>query len=202
MFAPLDEPVDVTAGRERRRRELVSIGAAQAQLDQRLTLIVREADEHADWQAAGFSSRSSWLAQTLNSTHRSALQLARTASALRVLPALDSAFGMGVLTLDQVAAAAEFATPATDTELARVAVGRAPSVIELVARTLAPPVVLDDQAVYARRALSMTWTYGRRELAFSGRLPLEAGATFEQAIWNIATDQRAADRKAGTILDW
>jgi hypothetical protein len=29
----------------------------------------------------------------------------------------------------------------------------------------------------------MTWTRGRRELAFSGRLPLEQGAIFEQAIW-------------------
>ena len=42
----------------------------------------------------------------------------------------------------------------------------------------------------------MTWTHGGRELAFSGRLPLEQGAAFEQAIWNIAKPQRAAD-KAG-----
>ena len=48
----------------------------------------------------------------------------------------------------------------------------------------------------------MTWIHGRRELAFSGRLPLEQGAIFEQAIWSIATGQRAADKQAGTILDW
>jgi hypothetical protein len=45
----------------------------------------------------------------------------------------------------------------------------------------------------------MTWTRGRRELAFSGRLPLEQGAAFEQAIWSIAKTQRALDKQAGTI---
>ncbi|MDP9258803.1 MAG: HNH endonuclease [Actinomycetota bacterium] len=43
---------------------------------------------------------------------------------------------------------------------------------------------------------------GRRELAFSGRLPLEQGAAFEQAIWSIAKTQRASDKQASTILDW
>jgi hypothetical protein len=106
------------------------------------------------------------------------------------------------LSLDQVAAAAEFATPDTDAELARVAVGRAPSAIGMVARTLAPPIVEDDQALYRRRALTMTWTHGSRELAFAGRLPLEAGVAFEQAIWKLATTQRAADKRAGSMLDW
>ena len=101
-----------------------------------------------------------------------------------------------MLTLDQVAAAAEFATPASDAELARVAVGKPPSAIGLAARTLAPPKVADDDELYERRALSMTWTRGRRELAFSGRLPLEQGAIFEQAIWDIAKTA-ARGRQAG-----
>ena len=72
----------------------------------------------------------------------------------------------------------------------------------LAARTLAPPVVADDQALYARRALSMSWTRGRRELCLSGRLPLEQGAIFEQAIWDIAKQQRAADKQTGSVLEW
>jgi hypothetical protein len=48
----------------------------------------------------------------------------------------------------------------------------------------------------------MSWTRGRRELMFSGRLPLEQGAAFEQAIWDIAKGQRAIDKQAGTIVDW
>ena len=48
----------------------------------------------------------------------------------------------------------------------------------------------------------MTWTRGKRELAFSGRLPLEQGAAFEQAIWNIAKPQRARDKQAGAVREW
>ena len=125
-----------------------------------------------------------------------------TGEALRALPAIDRAMSTGALTLDQAAAAAKHATPETDAEIARIAVGKAPSEIALAARTLVPPKVADDHELYARRALSMTWTPDRRELVFGGRLPLEQGAAFEQAIWNIATQQRAADKKTGEILDW
>jgi hypothetical protein len=204
MFAPADRTVGLPRERRResRRRELVSIFEQQARLTQRVTQIVREADDDGDWQAAGCSSSAQWLAQVSSSDHRSAVRITRTASALRALPALDHALGTGVLTLDQVAAAAEFATPGSDAEPARVAVGKAPSAIALAARTLAPPVVEDDQVLYARRSLSMSWTRGRRELCFSGRLPLEQGAAFEQAIWHAAKHQRALDKRAGTILDW
>jgi HNH endonuclease len=181
---------------------LVSICEQQARLAQRVTQIVREADDAGDWRAAGCSSSAQWLAQVSSSDYRSAQRITATSSALRSLPALDHALGTGALNLDQVAAAAEFATPASDAELARLALGKAPAEIALVARTIVPPTVADDQALYSRRALSMSWTRGRRELCFSGRLPLEQGAAFEQAIWNVAKSQRALDKQTGTILDW
>ena len=136
----------------RRRCELVSIFAQQARLEQRVTQLVREADDDGDWRAAGCSSSAQWFAQVSSSDHRTAVRITKTSVALRSLPALDHAMSTGALTLDQVAAAAEFATPESDAELARVAVGKPPSAIGLVARTLAPPVVEDDQALYARRA--------------------------------------------------
>jgi hypothetical protein len=204
MFATLAGTVDQTrAGRrEARRVELRSLCVQEARIKQRVMQLVREADDEGDWRAAGCTSSAQWLAQLSGSDHRNAVRVTATSSALRSLPALDHALSLGVLSLDQVAAAAEFATPDSDRELARVAVGRAPSAISLVARTLDPPAVIDDQALYARRALSMTWISGRRELAISGRLPLEAGVAFEQAIWQLATTQRAADKQAGVMLDW
>ncbi len=204
MFATLDGTVDQVRERRReaRRRELRSLCAQEARIKQRVTEIVREADDDGDWQAAGCCSSAQWLAQIASSDYRSAARITRTSSALRSLPALDHALSTGALTLDQVAAAAQYATPASDAKLARLAVGKPPSEIALAARTLAPPTVTDDQELYERRALSMTWTRGRRELAFNGRLPLEQGAAFEQAIWSIAKTQRAADKQAGTILDW
>ena len=204
MFAVLEGAVDQALERDREacRREVRSICEQQARLAQRLTEIVREADDRGDWRSAGCSSSAQWLAQISSSDHRTAKRITSTSAALRDLPALDHAMSTGALTLDQVAAAAEFATPESDAELARVALGKAPSAISLAARTLAPPTLVDDQALYERRALSMTWTRGRRELVLSGRLPLEQGAAFEQAIWNIAKPQRALDKQAGAVLEW
>jgi HNH endonuclease len=204
MFATMDGTVDQQRERRReaRRRELVSLCEQEARIKQRVTQIVREADDEGDWQAAGCPSSAQWLAQVSSSDYRSAVRITRTSTALRSLPALDQALSRGVLSLDQVAAAAEHATPASDAELARLAIGKAPSAIALAARTLAPPTATDDQALYERRALSMSWTPGRRELLLNGRLPLEQGAAFEQAIWTIAKTQRASDKQTGTILDW
>jgi hypothetical protein len=204
MFATVEGTIDQVRERRReaRRRELRSLCEQEARIKQRVTEIVREADDEEDWRAAGCSSSAQWLAQLSSSDHRTAERITRTSTALRCLPALDQALSTGALTLDQVAAAAEYATPGTDAALARVAVGKAPSAIALAARTMVPPTVTDDEELYQRRALSMSWTRGRRELCFSGRLPLEQGVVFEQAIWNIAKPQRALDKHAGTTLAW
>ena len=204
MFAGLERTADRQRERRReaRRCELRSLFEQEARIKQRVTQIVREAEDDEDWQAAGCSTSAQWLAQIAGSDYRSAARITRASSALGSLPALDRALSAGLLSLDQVAAAAEFATPETDAELARGALGKPPSAISLAARTLAPPKLEDDQALYERRALSMTWTRGRRELSISGRLPLEQGAAFEQAIWNIAKPQRALDKQAGVILEW
>jgi hypothetical protein len=204
MFASGELTVDHALGREREvcRRRLGELSEQAARIDREVTQLVRAADDRADWKAAGCSSSAQWFAQVYRSDHRSAVRITETSAALRDLPALDHALSTGVLTLDQVAAATPHATPGTDAELARLAVGKAPSAIALAARTLAPPVVADDRALYERRALSMTWTGGRRELVFSGRLPLEQGLVFEQAIWDVAKTQRASDKKTSTVLDW
>jgi hypothetical protein len=131
MFATSDSTIAQVRERRReaRRRELRLLCAQEARIKQRITQIVREADDDGDWRAAGCSSSAQWLAQVCSSDHRTAARITRTSSALRSLPALDHALSTGALTLDQVAAAAEFATPGTDAELARAAVGKAPSAI-------------------------------------------------------------------------
>ena len=55
MFATLEGTVDQALERRRewRRREVRAIGEQQARLAQRLTEIVREADDEGDWQSAG-----------------------------------------------------------------------------------------------------------------------------------------------------
>jgi hypothetical protein len=128
MFATPDGTIDQSLERRRaaRRCELRSICEQEARLKQRVTQLVREADDDGDWQAAGCSSSAQWLAQLSSSDYRSAQRITATSSALRSLPALDRALSTGALSHDQVAAAAEFATPETDAQLARVALGKAP----------------------------------------------------------------------------
>jgi Domain of unknown function (DUF222) len=164
MFARLEGTIDHSLERQREadRCALVSIRAQEARLAQQRMVIVRRADDRGDWRAAGCSSSAQWLAQISTSDYGTAKRITRTSDALRKLPALDEALGRGDLTLDQAAAAAEVATPETDAELARIAVGKSPSEIEVAARTLVPPLVADDQALYQRRALRMTWTHGKR----------------------------------------
>ena len=113
MFAVSEGAVDHALERSRAacRRELRAIRGEQARLAQRVTELVRAADDRGDWRAAGCSSSAAWLAQVSSSDYRTALHITRTSEALRVLPALDHAMSTGALTLDQVAAAASFATP-------------------------------------------------------------------------------------------
>ena len=194
MFDVLEGTIDHT--RERARDadwcELGSIAEQEAQIARRRIVIVRRADARGDWRDAGYASSAQWLAQASRSEYHTAQRITRTSDALRSLPALDEAMSAGDLTLDQVAAAARVATPETDAELARIAVGKTPGEIARAARMLVPPKVADDQALYRRRALSMTWSGDKRELKFSGSLPLEQGVAFEDAIWNIAKPLRAA----------
>jgi hypothetical protein len=184
-------------------RELGEISDVEARNKARVTLLIREADERGAWKRAGFSSLAAWYAQGFRCDHRTAMLVTQTALALRELPAIDEAFGLGELTLDQTVAATRFATPENDAAIARVAVGKQPSEIERAVLVIAPPTLADDQALRKRRALSMTWASGGRELVFRGSLPLEQGLAVEKAIRDIAKLQRAADKKAGgELLAW
>ncbi len=58
--------------------ELRSLFAQEARIKQRVTQIVREAEDDEDWQAAGCSSSAQWLAQISSSDYRSAVQITRT----------------------------------------------------------------------------------------------------------------------------
>lgn len=196
----VDEALELE--RETRRLELRTLFAAQARIAREITEVVRTADDRGDWKAAGYRSSATWLAWVSSIDHRTAAKVSRTSAALRLLPALDEALSTGSLTFDQVAAAARFATPASERELVRIAPGKSPGEIATTAREMEPPVVLDDQALYARRSLSMSWTHGRQELLLSGRLPLELGAAFEQTIVAIAGEQHAADRRDGVAHEW
>ena len=165
--------------------------------------IVREADDDADWRAAGYSSSAQWLAHLCAATTARAARITRDEHRASESAGARPRNEQGGVVADQVAAAAEFAWPESDAELARVAVGKPPSAISLTARTLAPPRGRGRPG--ALPATGAEHDVGRVDGAssrFSGRLPLEQGAIFEQAIWDIAKQQRAVDKQAGSVIDW
>jgi hypothetical protein len=131
MFGTLDGTVDHALEREREadRCAVRSILEQQARLDQQLTVIVRRADDRGDWRDAGCASSAQWLAQISTSDYRAAARITRTSDALRKLPVLDEAMSNGALSLDQAVAVVEVATPETDAELTRIAIGKAPGQI-------------------------------------------------------------------------
>jgi hypothetical protein len=205
MFDVLEGTLDHTlnARRGARQRRLREIREQTSQLAQEVTQIVRDADDEDDWRAAGCSSSAQWLAQIYDADYRAAERITRTSDALRALPVLDEAMSNGELSLDQALAVVEVATPETEAELTRIAVGKPPAAIARAARLLVPPTLVDDVELYRRRALRMTWVSGDRELKFSGSLPLEQGVAFEQAIWSIAKPLRATDKQSGSpVLEW
>ena len=112
--------------------------AEQARLQHRATKLVREADDRGDWKAAGFTSSTQWLAQLSTATTAPLRHHAHQRRA-PAPAALDHAMSKGSLMLDQVAAATPFATPESDAEIARLAVGKAPSQISLAARRSSRP---------------------------------------------------------------
>ena len=77
MFATLEGTVDQARERRReaRRRELRSLCEQEARIKQRVTEIVREADDEGDWEAAGCSSSAQWLAQISSSDYRTAARI-------------------------------------------------------------------------------------------------------------------------------
>ena len=82
MFAALEGTIDQQRERRReaRRCELRSLFAQEARIKQRVTQIVREAEDDEDWQAAGCSSNAQWLAQIAGSDYRSAVRITRATS--------------------------------------------------------------------------------------------------------------------------
>ena len=92
MFATSERTVDQARERRReaRRCELRSLCEQEARIKQRVTEIVREADDDGDWEAAGCSSSAQWLAQVSSSDYRSAARITRTSARCASCPRLTT----------------------------------------------------------------------------------------------------------------
>jgi hypothetical protein len=163
------------------------VGWAQHELCRAVAAHARSAAHRLD----GARDEADWLARRLALEPATARRIAELAEKLDELPALASALATGELSLDQTAAAAAFATPALDDEVAEAARGLTPAQIEHLGDELFPPEPKDDATLVRERRLDLRWVDRRRVLRISGRLPLEQGLIFEGAIRRLA-DERTA----------
>ena len=156
-----------------------------------------------DWKAAGCSSQCAVARADHEQRlpHRRAHHANQRGTA-RPARARPRASARARSTLDQVAAAAPLATPESDAEIARIAVGKAPSQIALAARTIVPPKVADDQALYERRALQHDLDERQAASSPSADAAARAGRRVRAGHPEHRQEQRAADKQDGTILDW
>ena len=148
----------------------------------------------------GARDEADWLARRLALEPATARRITEVAEKLDDLPALASLLATGELSLDQTAAAAAFATPALDDEIAETARGLTPAQIETLGDELFPPEPKDDATLVRERRLDLRWVDRRRVLRISGRLPLEQGLIFEGAIRRLADEHAPiVDEAAGGL---
>ena len=186
------------------RVEVRALSEQKARLDQRLTVISREAGAEGDWKAAGCSSSAQWLAQITSSEYHTAAGTRRRRHCARA--AAGARCGAQQRRAD--ARSGHRRHPVRDTRNRRPSWHASVSAwrrreLARFARTLAPPTVVDDAALRKRRALSLKWIEGGRELVISGRLPLEQGDGVRgRRSAAHAKAQRALDKKHHGALEW
>jgi hypothetical protein len=114
-------PCRDSGGDERSRdlaQSIAAHGRAIAASQRALLGEIAKFDRAEAWRGDGAVSMAAWLTERCKVSGGTARTLVQTAAQLESLPHLAAALADGTLSLDAVAPLAEFATPATDPELA------------------------------------------------------------------------------------
>ncbi len=156
-------------------------------LQARLFVYLREIERREAYQEDGAGSMAEWLGTAGAMTRSSAVTLARAASNLRRLPALESALRDGALSLDQVSPLAEVATRENDAWLASEARDWSPGRCRSFARRERSAKQEAEQEAHEKRFFRISERAGGT-WRLSGLLSADAGAIVATAC------QREAER--------
>ena len=189
------------AARERRREELEEkIARLQADINAANARLVGLVEEHArqeDWRVhEGIRSEGSFLSWRLGLTPPAASGLVEVTEGLRQLPRIRAAFRAGRLSVDQVRALVQVATPEDEPELLRLALGMSGSQLARFCSYYRRILRIEDGRYRARFLRTSYTSDGMWRI--SGRLPAEEGAVVDQAISAAVARLRVEDeREAG-----
>jgi len=182
--APLDELTEAIA-----QLHAAACAIQRAQLE-----VVSAFDRRRLWAEDGATSMAAWLVGRLGISYGTATAWCETADRLCWLPRLAGAFEEGRLSWDQVRAAAEVATLATEEAVLAEALGSSAARLERAARRSRENSRRAGEAVR-----SVRWWWERRGVQWrlSGHLSAEEGAVVERALAALAD---RAPRRAETGL--
>jgi hypothetical protein len=173
------------AARDRRREKLEEeIAKLQADINAANARLVGLVEEHArqeDWRVHdGIRSEGSFLSWRLGLTPPAASGLVEVTEGLRQLPRIRAAFRAGRLSVDQVRALVQVATPEDEPELLRLALGMSGSQLARFCSYYRRILRIEDGRYRARFLRTSYTSDGMWRI--SGRLPAEEGAVVDQAI--------------------
>ncbi|HLF99091.1 MAG TPA: DUF222 domain-containing protein [Acidimicrobiia bacterium] len=119
--------------------------------------LLGELSEREAWAGDGARSLGEWVAARFAMSPYAAREQARVAQALRSLPSIAGAHADGRLSFDQVRALTRYATPETDTDLAREAEGLSLRTLEFRARRTRKTSKAAARDLEDSRWLTMFW---------------------------------------------
>ncbi len=150
--------------------------------------MIGEVDARQSWMTDGARNLVDWVAVRLRVRHSSARRLVDVSRRLVDLPVLSERFAAGDLSLDQVDALSEMATPDTEGSLIDELLGLSNAELDRAGRRANPPSVEDERTVYERRAAYLQWNLDESELDLRANLPAAEGVIVQEAM------ESAADR--------
>ncbi|HEX3488972.1 MAG TPA: hypothetical protein VHU92_06495, partial [Streptosporangiaceae bacterium] len=154
----------------------------------RFLVMVGDFDARRGWESWDLPSCSAWLSWKCQLSLGTAREQVRVARALRDLPVIRGQFAAGRLSYAKVRALTRIATPATDADLAELAIPMTGAQLDRFARAHRQVSRADDQQ--ARAARRVTWRVDDHDgsLAMTVRLPAAPGQVLIQALRAAAHD--------------
>jgi len=150
-----------------------------------LLLLIREFDERVGWLKWGLSSCAEWLHWRCDLSMSAAREKVRVAHALKILPAITSAFSRGELSYSKVRALTRVAKADNEEEFLAFALKTTASRLEERCRELRCGMVDSiGEAIraHANRSLRLHRDADRGMMTMTVELPLETGELVEKAL--------------------
>ena len=184
-------------------RGIVSLCAQINRSTYELLVLVREFDERAGYLQWSLQNTAEWLAWRCDIGLSAAREKVRVAHALKVLPAIATAFATGELSYSKVRAMTRVATRDNEASLLQFALRHTAEYVEQRCRELrfgqSDSVSIAERA-HASRSLRIRRDAERNTMTITIDLPIEAGELVDKALDKARDD--AADSPEVVESSW